>query len=77
MRSVRYKHLRVAQHREYVRILKQYRKLYVDENGVFEHPNCTGCGEPLDLSDDYSMRYGFCCVTCGLHTVGMSWSDFL
>lgn len=76
MKSKRNKHIRVVKHREKVRLLKEYKQNYTDENGVFEHPRCSGCDELLDLSDEYSMRYGFCSVTCGLYTVGMSWSDF-
>ncbi|QOV08343.1 Zn-ribbon domain containing protein [Bacillus phage Kirov] len=37
---------------------------------------CTGCGKQMDARDAYAMRYGFCGVSCGYITFGMSWRDF-
>ncbi|UGO50984.1 hypothetical protein PQE70_gp131 [Bacillus phage vB_BanS_Nate] len=40
------------------------------------YETCTGCGKQMDARDTYSMRYGFCRVSCGLTTFGMTWRDF-
>lgn len=62
--------------KEYNNRVKKNKSMFIDEDGFFCQPYCSGCGDELDLGDEYSMRYGFCSVTCGLKTVGMSWSDF-
>lgn len=47
-----------------------------ENNGVFIHPTCSGCGQKLYLGDEYAFNYGFCSVGCGMTTFGLSWSDF-
>jgi hypothetical protein len=39
--------------------------------------HCSGCDDRLDTRDSYSMRYGFCSVSCGYETYGLSWRDFI
>lgn len=52
-------------------------KIKEENNGKFYHPECSGCGMPLNLSDEYAFRYGFCSVDCGYRTFGLSCSDFM
>lgn len=61
---------------------RNMRKKFIEQilefnNGKFYHPECTGCGEPLDLTSEYAFRYGFCSVDCGNRTCGLSCSDFM
>ena len=74
MRSLRKVHLKRAKRERLIRQYKNYMDVYYDEEGNFHHPHCSGCGELLDLTDEYHMRYGFCCVDCGFKTVGWAWS---
>jgi hypothetical protein len=37
---------------------------------------CDECYRRLDTRDKYAMQWNACDVTCKLHSVGMSWSDF-
>ena len=61
---------------EYGKRVKKNRAMFIDEDGFFCQPYCSGCGDELDLGDEYSMRYGFCSVSCGMTTFGLSWRDF-
>jgi len=77
MKSPRHKQIEKARfmiansnRKKWIELIKE------ENNGVFIHPLCSGCGEHLDLLDDYSRNYGFCSVDCGMRTFGLSWSDF-
>lgn len=77
MRKTRRKQLQKAQKLEGLSIKRKWIEEIKEENeGVFEHPLCSGCDEPLDLEDEYSYKYGFCSVDCGMRTFGLSYSDF-
>jgi hypothetical protein len=77
MKSIRYKQLEKAHKLMRRHIKAKFIKMITEENdGCFYHPNCSGCGEPLDLGDEYSFNYGFCSIDCGMRTFGLSWSDF-
>lgn len=54
---------------------KQYKKYL--EGIEAEYTHCQECGNLLNLKwNEYHRTYGTCNVTCHLHLVGMSWSDF-
>lgn len=77
MRSFRYVQMRKAVALSEIALKRRWiEEIKEKNNGEFIHPECSGCGEPLNLKDSYSYKYGFCCVNCGMITFGLSWSDF-
>ena len=77
MKSPRYKQYDKAIKINRRGIKVKFVSMILEENeGTFIHPLCSGCGNPLDLTDEYAFNYGFCSVDCGMKTFGLSWSDF-
>lgn len=77
MRSFRYVQMRKAIDLSGKALRRKWIAEIKEENdGEFIRPECSGCGDKLNLKDLYSYKYGFCCVNCGTRTFGLSWSDF-
>jgi hypothetical protein len=47
---------------------------YSDKKGKL---HCLECGNRLSFKDEYQKRYLVCNELCYMHSVGLSWRDFL
>jgi len=76
MRCKRRKQIEKAKRMVSNKHAKQWRKQIIEERGKFVQPICSGCGEEMSLHDEYAKEHGFCSISCGMITYGLTQGDF-